>query len=74
MKLIIQSRAEYDAAMKAIQEMMSRGEDQLTEEDRSAFFRLAVAIERFEDQFMNTEGFVPDLPHIINYKFPILHG
>lgn len=74
MKLILQSRAEYDAAMKAIKEMMSRGEENLTEEDRSTFFKLAVAIERFEDQFINSEVFVPDLSYLTNYKFPMLHG
>lgn len=59
MKLIIQSKAEYEAAMETIREMMSRGEENLTEAERSSFFRIAVAIERFEDYFMDKTNFPP---------------
>ena len=51
MEFVIQSKAEYDAAMEIIHEMMQRGEDNLSEAERNSFFRIAVAIERFEDYF-----------------------
>ncbi len=32
---------------------MNRGEENLTEAERSSFFRIAVAIERYEDYFQD---------------------
>jgi hypothetical protein len=59
MKLIIQSKAEYEAAMETIREMMNRGEENLTEAERTSFFRIAVAIERYEDYFQDKNSSSP---------------
>jgi hypothetical protein len=59
MKLIIQSKAEYEAAMETIREMMNRGEENLTEAERTSFFRIAVAIERYEDYFIDKSSSSP---------------
>jgi hypothetical protein len=59
MEFVIQSKAEYDAALETIHEMMSRGEDNLSEAERSSFFRIAVAIERFEDYFQDKNFYSP---------------
>jgi hypothetical protein len=74
MEFTIHSKAEYDAAMKAIAEMMSRGEENLSVQERSAFFRMAVAVERFEDQFLNAEVYAPGLSSSYKYKISKLHG
>lgn len=63
MEFNIHSKAEYDAAMETLSEWMKRGEEHLTEGERSAFFRMAVAVERFEDQFLNTQNFAPNLTY-----------
>ena len=57
MEFVIQSKAEYDAALVSIREMMQRGEDKLSEAERSAFFRMAVAVERFENMALNSDLF-----------------
>lgn len=59
MEFIIQSKAEYDAAMETIHEMMRRGEDDLSDAERSSFFRIAVALERFESYFLEKNFYSP---------------
>lgn len=73
MEFNIHSKDEYDAAMETLLEWMRRGEEQLTEGERSAFFRMAVAVERFEDQFLNVQNFSPNLSYI-HYKISTMHG
>lgn len=59
MEYVIQSKAEYDAAMETIRELMQRGEDNLTDAERSSFFRIAVALERFENYFLEKNFYSP---------------
>lgn len=61
MEFRIQTKAEYDAAMKAIHELMNKGEDNLSERERSAIFRMAVEVERFEDMLQGRAVFAPGI-------------
>lgn len=66
MEFRIQTKAEYDAAMKAILELMNKGEENLTASDRSAIFRMAVEVERFEDLLHKPEDFRADFLRMYN--------
>lgn len=66
MEFRIQTRAEYEAAMKAIFELMKKGEENLTESERSAIFRMAVAVERFEDLLHRPDNFRADFLRMYN--------
>ncbi|MGN6416716.1 MAG: hypothetical protein ACTHMC_04470 [Pseudobacter sp.] len=66
MEFRIQTKAEYDAAMKAILELMNKGEENLTTSERSAIFRMAVAVERYEDLLLRPEDFRADFLKMYN--------